>query len=75
MDITLPSEKGAFTPLYFTIYYTGINILINKMRQYAGKHLNTHRHWFQYLKNIFLVITKETHQNMTFANILQANNI
>lgn len=46
------------------------------MRQFAGKQLNTHRHWFQYLKNIFLVITKEIHQNMTtLANNLQANNI
>lgn len=50
---------------YILLFTTqALNILINMMRQFAGKHLNT-----QTLVSIsqehFLVITKEVHQNMT----------
>lgn len=69
-------QKKVLLDHYISLFTKqALNILINMMRQFAGKHLNTRRHWFQYL-NKFLVIIKEIHQNrMTLANILQASNI
>jgi hypothetical protein len=72
--ITHCLQRKVLYTVMFTIFHMGIKHSHYMMRQFAGKHLNTHRHWFQYC-NIFLVITKEIHQNMTLANILQANNI
>ena len=52
-----------------------LNILINMMRQFAGKHLNTQTLVSIFQEHIF-GHNQEVHQNMTtLANIFQANNI